>query len=145
MNRDSQEDIQPPPCIAKSILPSGDKRINKGGIWCKAISPLWQPDLSRQFSFTHIWMGTLTSSHQHTVLLVVQHGLDGGHQVLIKQVPPRIQRTHERYTVSIHLTSSERRQNPTQVLDHWHKQICYNQVLITAGLGQEDSRCRKPC
>lgn len=70
-------------------------------------------------------MGPATSSQQHTVLPVVQHSLDQGHQVLIKQVPPRIQRTHERYTVSIHLTSSEWREKPTEVFDHRHKQTCY--------------------
>lgn len=79
--------------LPKSILLRGHKRINNRCkatfVWCKATSPLWQPGLSRQFSFTHVWMGTVTSSHHHTVLFVVQHGLHGGHQVLTKQVPPR--------------------------------------------------------
>lgn len=97
--------------LPKIILLSRDKGINEGGTQCKAISPLWQPDLSRQFCFAHIWMG-VSSSHQHTVLLVVQHSMGGGCHFYLKSTP-RIQMTHERYNV-IHPTSSEWGEKP-----HW--------------------------
>lgn len=51
--------------LPKIILLRRDKRTNKGSTQCKAISPLWETDLSRQFCFAHVWMG-VCSYHQHT-------------------------------------------------------------------------------
>lgn len=83
-------------------------------------------------SGSQIWAGNFAlpmfgwESPAHTNILclpVVQHSMGGGCQFYLKSTP-RIQRTHERYMV-IHPTSSEWGENPTEVLDHHHKQICY--------------------
>lgn len=77
---------QPPPYITKNHPSQKRQGDQRGRHSVQSHLTTLEPDLSRQFCFAHVWMG-VSSSHQHTVLLVAQHSMGGHCRGLLKKHP----------------------------------------------------------